>query len=136
VSQEQQKIEGIPDGWELVRIGKPVVGEFYIEINGCINTVLESTPTVLHWHLPIIREIEKPKPGYQPFANAAEYLPHFGKPIKNRKTPEGFDSVVSVGEDAVYIAIADEIIELSYVDALAEYEFADGSPFGVEVVND
>jgi hypothetical protein len=128
----ETKIEGIPDGWEPVRFGNAVDGESYI--NGCGEVISHTGLLPTQAKRLIIRKIEKPKPGYQPFANAAEYLPHFGKPIKNRKTPEGFDSVVSVGEDAVYIAIADEIIELSYVDALAEYEFADGTPFGVEVV--
>lgn len=31
---EQQKIEGIPDGWELVRIGKPISGNTIIGNDG------------------------------------------------------------------------------------------------------
>jgi hypothetical protein len=52
-------IPGVPEGWELVRIGSPVYGEWYIDNQGvmrrCDFDKLVSTNHV------IVRKIEKPK---------------------------------------------------------------------------
>ena len=53
------KIEGVPEGWRLVRIGKPKAGEYYIEINGEACEAKLITPTVLQWVFPIVEKIIK-----------------------------------------------------------------------------
>lgn len=66
------QIDGVPEGWELVRVGTPVFREYYIDpTNG--------SPIMAHFdfenaHVLIIRKIEKPKT-YRPFANAEEFKP-------------------------------------------------------------
>jgi hypothetical protein len=119
------KVEGIPDGYELVRIGRPVDGEL----------VLGWQKTVFVWdghksdvanHI-ILRKIERPKQ-YRPFANAEEFKPHRNRwwkwnPVKfppNRNCPP------LVYDDNGHGA---ETWEQNFRDKV----FDDGSPFGVEV---
>jgi hypothetical protein len=68
------KIQGVPEGYELVRIGIPKDGELYLCGRRCdVEEYNEST-----WYssvYAIVRKIEKPKQ-YRPFANAEEFTPH------------------------------------------------------------
>ena len=115
-------IEGIPEGWELVRVGCPTNGEFYLGMNGqpiICNLVFHGCAYI------IIRKIPKPKQ-YRPFANGAEFKPHrdrwwmFGDDIRNhRRPPQDYD-------DRLYGSWEwEEMFECATFD--------DGSPFGVEV---
>jgi hypothetical protein len=126
------KIPGVPEGWELVRIGHPVIGvDCVIDYNGDI-VVFRGNPNVnsgANW--PIIRKIEKPA-AYRPFKDAGEYMPHWGKPIV-MKGGTGFDSVVSTSRIGVYVAAGSSIIRHAMVDAFKLFEFADGTPFGVKI---
>lgn len=66
------KIPGVPEGWELVRIGKPEIGEWFID------GLSEPYQAIDDGHFrgcAIIRKIEKPA-RYRQFANAAEFKPH------------------------------------------------------------
>lgn len=68
------KIEGIPDGWELVRIvDRPQIGEYAL---GSVNhPVMVTNPD--EWDLAVIvRKIETPKE-YRPLANANDGGPAF-----------------------------------------------------------
>ena len=47
-------IEGIPEGWELVRIGKPATGEWSIGGDGTPWQYVKDTPSTEFW--PIIRK--------------------------------------------------------------------------------
>lgn len=49
------KIEGVPDGYELVRIGAPKKGEFYIRPNG---SVTDASFSFIEEIYPIVRKIE------------------------------------------------------------------------------
>ena len=58
------KIEGVPEGWELVRIGRAKGGDWYLDG--------DNEPRVLEAHetiggSAIIRKIEPPKPTYVPW---------------------------------------------------------------------
>jgi hypothetical protein len=122
------QIPGVPDGWELVhaaRIGE--AGEFTVDRKG-EPFRLNSRSLYLCC---IIRKIEKPA-AYRPFANAEEYMPHWGKPIRT-KGSHGFDSVVSTGQIGVYIAAGSMIARYSMADAFKRFEFADGTLFGVRI---
>ena len=59
------KIEGVPEGWELVRIGTPVDGERYIASDG--GVVFCMGMGQLAKNFLIIRKIEPPKPKYTPW---------------------------------------------------------------------
>jgi hypothetical protein len=122
------QIPGVPEGWELVRIGKPETGEWFI--NGLDDLVQAIDDKHFHGCV-ILRKIEKPEK-YRPFENAGEYLPHWGKPLRT-KGSHGFDSVVSTGQVGVYIAAGSMIARYSMADAFKRFEFADGTPFGVRI---
>ena len=122
------KIPGVPEGWELVRIGKPEIGEWFID------GLSEPYQAIDDGHFrgcAIIRKIEKPA-RYRPFKDAAEYLPHWGKPIRLKGDP-GFDSVAGASIFGVYVANATEIYHHSMDDAFEQFTFADGTPFGVRI---
>jgi hypothetical protein len=126
------KIPGVPEGWELVRIGHPVIGvDCVIDYNGDI-VVSRGNPNVnsgANW--PIIRKIEKPAT-YRHFASAEEYLPYWGKPIR-LKGGAGFDSVVSTSDLGVYVASGTKTVWYSMGEAFAKLTFADGTLFGVRI---
>ena len=66
------KIEGIPAGYELVRIGTPNYGELFLNASG---GVIPASGGGLDKNFIIVRKVEKPKT-YRPFANAEEFKPH------------------------------------------------------------
>jgi hypothetical protein len=111
------QIEGMPDGWELVRIGVPELGEWIIGNDGGLHVVTISGA----YCYPIIRKVEKPK-RYRPFANAEEFKPHRDRwwRMKNESTdychPPVFYSDNNDWERAFHVLV-----------------FDDGTPFGVEV---
>jgi hypothetical protein len=122
------KIPGVPEGWEVDhvnRIGE--VGEHCID--GLGFPCLLKTRTL--YRVCIIRKIEKPA-AYRHFANAEEYLPHWGKPVRLRDGT-GFDSVVSTSDLGVYVASGTKTVWYSMGEAFAKLTFADGTPFGVRI---
>lgn len=130
------KIEGIPDGWELVKVGKPLVGEYYIDVTGNLYKALDTTPTVLHWHVPIIRKIEKPRQ-YRPFASAAEFEPHRDRWIRRIHEGElgakGCFRVSGYDDLGIFNLTKHESYDLMFDDGR---QFDDGTPFGIEVKYD
>lgn len=128
-------IEGIPDGWELVRVGTPKPGEHVLGKYGKIlhcNGVFKGVSYV------IVHKIEKPK-RYRPFANAAEYMPNWGKPVdwkENDIIPiiPCNCAVVCANSTYLWVVFGDVIQRFSWEEAFRKIWFADGTPFGVEVV--
>ena len=126
------KIEGIPEGWQLVRVGKVKPGEIRVAADG----------TPAEWHsvesdsanYVIIRKIEKPKQ-FRPFANEKEAEPFWDAKLRykesgNSKEPgKAMFRVNCTGE--VDVAIAFSVY--SYQTAFDLFECIDGTPFGVEV---
>ena len=118
-------IEGIPDGWELVRVGTPIKGVDWI-----VNADKQAAPcnfetTLMNWV--VIRK--KPRQ-YRPFANGAEFLAH---PLSGDFIDVGageFAKVEHCNDDGIWIG--SEEIEF-YADAYHAYRFRDKTPFGVEV---
>ena len=119
------------EGWEIVRFDNLSQGEWFVDSEG----------RIVQWVYPggsnekkiIVRKIEKPKT-YRPFANAAEYLPHWGKPVAI-DLGTGFDSVVSVSRTGVYIAVGTSVVLYTYREAFERLKFDDGTPFGAEVTS-
>ena len=118
-------IEGIPEGWELVRVGCPTNGEFYLGMNGqpiICNLVFHGCAYI------VVRKIELPK-RYRAFANAAEFEPHRDRWIRRKsnghkmRTTSYCDNLHFTGNDPD-----------DWVAMLSDYVFDDdGTPFGVEV---
>jgi hypothetical protein len=118
-------IEGIPEGWELVRFGVPQNGDWLINSSGHPEQSKGKYTTV--W--PIIRKIEKPKT-YRPFANAAEFEPHRDRWIKQTLGDSvSFTRIGGYGKEGVTI----QGNAYTYQQLLDNRTFDDGSPFGVEV---
>ena len=125
-------IEGIPEGWELVRVGKPLAGEFFIDGLSYPHQAMDDQ----HFHgCAIIRKIPKPKT-YRAFANAAEFEPHrdrwLTKLHSNGRASDGCFRVDSYDDFGVWLGSE----RLSFDDMFnANQQFDDGSPFGVEVAS-
>ena len=121
----EAKIEGVPEGWRLVRIGVPRLG-----VDWVINH--EQSPTLFvvetlcpNW--PIIEKIEQPKQ-YRPFANAKEFEPHRDRWVSIQINGM-LTKPVSYNEDRLFVG------DMWFVwsDAFTHLRFDDGSPFGVEI---
>jgi hypothetical protein len=118
------KIKGLPEGYDIVRIGRPEKGELFIGGTGMVAKSTGGEDAVCYL---ILRKIERPKQ-YRPFANAEEFKPHRNRwwkwnPVKfppNRNCPP------LVYDDHGHGA---ETWEQNFRDKV----FDDGSPFGVEV---
>lgn len=126
-------VEGIPDGWELVRVGRVKQGEFRLGNQGQPlewNDSLDSGGV----NYVIIRKIEKPKQ-YRPFENEKEAEPFWDAKLRykvsgNSKEPgKAMFRVNCIGEVDVGIAFS----VYSYQTAFELFECIDGTPFGVEV---
>lgn len=128
-------IEGVPDGWELVRIGRPMLGEFRIDAIGKPIAVTDNQ--ICAMDCPIIRKIEKPKQ-YRPFANAAEFEPHRDRWIQRSSKHDTPDTIpagcfrVTAYNDHHYWTNGGHCI--TYEQAFNDGKcFDDGTPFGIEV---
>lgn len=117
------KIEGVPEGWRLVRIGLPKKGEWFMDEDTGRTSV-----ALFDWSRGIrviLEKIQQPKQ-YRPFANAAEFAPHRDRwwrykddhPTVSRP-PANYSDSGHHGYDYEY--------------GLARKVFEDGSPFGVEI---
>ncbi len=116
------QVDGIPDGYELVRIGRAKEGDVFFSATGEV-AVWIGRPSASTNHV-IVRKVEKPKT-FRPFKDGAEYAPHFDRPVtRTRYTmrPSCFwDAGVKVDEN------------YTWHSAYELLKFADGTPFGVEV---
>jgi hypothetical protein len=132
MSSEQvfRGVSGVPDGWELLRIGRPDKGEHFLDGN---NNLDQAEHNGLSSYRPIVRKIETPK-RYRQFKNGEEYSPHFDRIVIYKSQDKGdcfyrpscfSNERVWLGPDHVGKQWGDAFIELRFKD--------DGTPFGVEV---
>lgn len=120
------KIEGIPDGWELVRIGQGKTGDYRLSYGGEImkcDSEWSNTNNV------IIRQV-KPKT-YRPFANAAEFEPHRNRWLMHPSEPDKRFKPGDYNNEGVWGL---DRRKYSFADLFESgTQFDDGTPFGVEV---
>ncbi len=117
------KIEGVPEGYELVRIGIPQDGDLFM--HGRVGHIDEYDESVFYNTVyPIVRKVERPKK-YRPFANAEEFKPHRDKYVRFIGVEKGFWKLTSIHDEG---ANGEEWNVL-----FKKYVFEDGTPFGVEV---
>ena len=129
----EKQIEGVPEGWRLVRIGKPKAGEYYIAINGEACEAKLLTRTVLQWGFPVIEKIEQPKQ-YRPFANAKEFEPHRDRWVEYTSPNYGDCSMYRVSAyTSERVWLGPDNVGKTYKEAFHCLRFEGGSPFGVEV---
>ena len=130
-------IEGIPEGWELVRVGKPIINVDCVVNRDGTAVLCEVEHFAQNW--PIIRKIENPKQ-YRPFANAAEFKPHRDRWLTHPRGTqcEGAFQVTEY-DDKGFLAngITQKMLyETAYSIGL-RFDNLDGTtePFGVEVTS-
>lgn len=121
------QVEGIPDGWELVRVGPVCYGEWRLMESGAVKQWDIMEPS-LGWAV-VLRKIEKPKQ-YRPFANAAEFEPHRDKWIKQKLENADHRFKTQAYSNLMHYAGQDGE---EWEAAFDYFEFEDGTPFGVEV---
>lgn len=120
-------IEGIPDGWELVRVGEVQHGEFFILSDGSIGQHDREKAGRMNKNYVVIRK--KPK-RFRPFANAAEFEPHRDRWIK-RKSGNVDHRIKTHSYNNLKHYTGD--IGDTWQAMFDDFEFEDGTPFGVEV---
>ena len=123
-------IEGIPEGWELVRVGRPVFNADWV-------VGPEGKPRLCDYdsyyvNRVIIRKIEKPKQ-YRAFANAAEFEPHRDRWLMHPGEPNKRFKPGDYNDQGVWG------LDRRHYDYQHLFEsgtqFDDGSPFGAEVTS-
>ena len=106
------QVEGIPEGWELVRVGRVKHGEVRIAADGTPaewNSVESNSANYV-----VIRKKDKK---FRPFANAAEYASRrdgFSVDWKNNTASPGFHAVVSANELFLWVALGDSIVQFEW----------------------
>ena len=134
VTKQQQgfRVPGVPDGWELVRIGYALKGEYILESGG---RVVQFTHERAEYMFPILRKIEKTK-RYRPFANAEEFKPHRDRWVRRsyngRDGAKGAFRPFAYDQSKVWDSLGVESYTKMFEDGRVFDD--DGSPFGVEVV--
>ena len=121
-------IEGIPEGWELVRIGRPICGEFRVDAIGKPIAVTDNQ--ICAMDCPIIRKIEKPKK-YRPFANAAEFEPFRDRWVKHPSEPDKRFAPADYNNEGVW-GVGGRMYDYDTLFKSGTL-FDDGTPFGIEV---
>ena len=119
------KIEGVPEGWRLVRIGKPTDGEWVIDNLGDPSQVIDDTR---YYNYCIIEKIEQPKK-YRPFANAKEFEPHRDRWFKPKFESCQCIRTTAYNDRGHWVGEGHDTWEMMF----EKYLFGDGTPFGVEV---
>lgn len=122
------KIEGIPDGWELVRIGTPVVNVDWVVDSEGKPRLCDIESTFLN--RVIIRKIEKPRK-YRPFQNAAEFEPFRDRWVKHPNEPDKRFAPADYNNEGVW-GVGGRMYDYETLFKSGTL-FDDGTPFGVEV---
>jgi hypothetical protein len=122
------KIEGIPEGYELVRIGHLSYSDQYLGAFGDILIWDNKVQSTSCSHV-ILRKIKRPKQ-YRPFANAEEFKSHRDRWV--RRISDGLTFRCSSYGGGVLVVYAN--ILPTFSEAFEQFVFDDdGTPFGVEV---
>ena len=123
-------VPGVPDGWELVRVDKPKIGEWFID---GLDDPREAKDYSHCYGCAIIRKIEQPAK-YRPFANGAEADRFWNAALRFRNPHSGHEKsrfrVNTIGSDGVVIGLKFYSFGAAFVKFCVD---DDGTPFGVRV---
>jgi hypothetical protein len=114
------KIEGVPEGWELVRIGTPAAGETYLKYD--LSTEVAAAGHTAKDFV-IVRKIEPPKPVYVPWT--FETVP-LGVTVKPKDCKDEAMMITSKRS----LAAGQMGHHWSYANLLKDWEQLDGTPCG------
>jgi hypothetical protein len=119
-------IEGIPNGWELVRIGKVRAPEYYVDDSGRIMQCKTGICSAVNYV--VVRKIEKPKQ-YRHFWNAEEAEPLLGQVLRLKVDHKHKFVLIGVTSHGVQVGLS----HWSLQEAFDRFEKLDGTPLGIEV---
>jgi hypothetical protein len=118
------KIKGLPEGYDIVRIGRPEACELFIGGTGMVE---RSSGDLMAACYLIVRKIERPKQ-YRPFASAEEFKPHRDRWTRRiAYDPQGND----IYPPTRYSDLGYHGFKWQW--CFENFSFDDGTPFGVEV---
>lgn len=121
------EIEGVPEGYELVRLGVANKGEYWMREDGSVFMATSDHMQGLFY--PTVRKIEKPK-RYRPFANAAEFKPHRDRWTYHPAYPDKLFRNSAYNDEGVF----DGRTKYTYQDLFESGTlFEGGDVFGIEV---
>jgi hypothetical protein len=125
------KIPGVPEGWVIERIGKPIFNVDHVIHYDGQPMLCDYDSSYLN--RVIIRKIEKPAK-YRPFKDAEEFKPHRDRWIcrlyNGRPDAKGCYKVNAYDDRGTFANDG----KTSYQDMLEEGRvFDDGTPFGVRI---
>jgi hypothetical protein len=130
------KVEGIPEGYELIRLGKPQQGDWVLYLDGKPKQIAADNAS---YYWPILRKIERPKQ-YRPFANAQEFEKHCDRCLFCVKDDFASDCNSAKVNDRYKVLMHNDYgigiwnAWIDYKKAFDCFKFAEnGAPFGVEV---
>ena len=121
-------IEGIPNGWELVRIGKPFLNERYLGMSGRVCNCVVIPPGEAYAIIRKIVKLEKPKQ-YRHFWNAEEAEPLLGQVLRLKVDHKHKFVLIGVTSHGVQVGLS----HWSLQEAFDRFEKLDGTPLGIEV---
>lgn len=117
----EKQIEGVPEGWRLVRIGRAKSGDWVLNNLG---KPLQKEYDTVYKNYCIIEKIEQQKQ-YRPFANEKEFEPHRDRWWRYKDKSNGSHQTTSYS-DRLHMGC-------DWISSFYGKVFDDGSPFGVEV---
>ncbi len=125
------QIPGVPEGWELVRVGVVHHGEWRLMDDRSIRQWLTIEPSV-GWAV-VLRKIEKPA-RYRPFANAEEAHPFWDTPLRlagaTEEMKNSWSRITTIEKDGITTSAKFYTWEQAY------YRFYiddNHTPFGVKI---
>jgi hypothetical protein len=124
-----RNVPGVPDGWELVKVGVPDSEDWLIGHDGNpVAHCMLKRPLKLAQYA-IIRKIEQPAK-YRPFFNSKEAETFFDCRLrfKDDRLP-GLFRVIAINDSFVGIGVD----TYAYPQAFDTYVCEDGTPFGVRI---
>lgn len=125
------QIEGIPDGWYFVRVGQIHNGEHWVNNGGYPQRWDSDHPSTSKNYV-VISKIERPK-RYRQFANAAEFEPHRDRWLKCKSSERDHRMKTHAYNDRKHYTCE---VGDTWTEMFNNFEFEDGTPFGVEVIDD
>ena len=128
------QIPGVPEGWELVRVGVVHHGEWRLMDDRSIGQWLTIEPSV-GWAV-VLRKIEKPAK-YRPFESAEEFKPHRDRWLTRKDKSDlthvdGACGVVAYDDQGLWFTTGNYHTWEAAFDSGRCFD-DDGTPFGVRI---
>ena len=130
------QIPGVPEGWELVRIGGGVTARVDWIVSSKGLPILCSLSDSANQNYVVIRKIEKPA-RYRPFANAEEFKPHRDRWVTRKDKSDlthvdGACRVVAYDDQGLWFTTGNYHTWEAAFDSGRCFD-DDGTPFGAKI---